>query len=133
MNTNHPILSLRNLLRLDAMTCAVFGVVLVAGAGWLEQLTHIPSALLFYAGIVLFPVAAFMALTAGRAAIPTPAAGLVVLGNALWVVGSFLLLLTGWIDPNAIGAGFIVLQAVVVAVLAALESRAIRTVAQSVP
>jgi hypothetical protein len=125
MSTFRSLPSLRNLLLVDALTCGAMGVFLTLGAGPVGGLTQIPSSLLFYAGLSLFPVAIFMAAVASRPVHPA-AAWLIIAGNGLWVVGSFALLLGGWIAPNVLGAGFIVAQALVVVVLAMLEHAALR-------
>lgn len=114
-------ITLRNLLLADAATCIAMGLLLAVGADALSRLTLIPAALLLYAGLALLPIAAFMAAVALRAAIPPAGALLVVAGNALWAACSILLLLSGWIEPNVLGGGFIAVQAAAVALLAVLE------------
>lgn len=121
--------SLRSLLIVDAVTCAVMGVALATAALPLAALTGLPAVLLGGAGLALLPIAAFMAATAWR---PHPAAlRLVVLGNAGWVAASLLLLaagpLAGWATPNALGVAFVLVQALAVAGLALLERAAART------
>jgi hypothetical protein len=37
-----------------------------------------------------------------------------VLGNALWVVDSLLLLVSGWVSPTSAGYAFVIAQALVV-------------------
>lgn len=120
-----PRWPLRRLLLVDALTCAAMGPVLIAGSGYLEQLTRIPGALLFWLGLVLLPVAVFMAAVALRNPVPVPGAIMVVVGNVLWVLGSVLLLVMPWISPNAVGAAFIAAQAMVVLLLALLEWRSV--------
>lgn len=122
--TFRSLLSLRNLLMVDAATCAGTGILLALAAGPLGALTDIPSTLLFVVGIALLPIALFMAVVAARPA--HAAIWLIILGNALWVAGSLLLLLGPWITPNALGAGFIVVQAAAVAALAWFEHAALR-------
>ena len=126
MSTFRSLLSLRNVLLVDAVTCGVMGASLALGASTIGTLTQIPPALLFYAGLSLFPIAAFMAAVASRPAIHPAAVWLIIAGNGLWVVGSFILVLAGWIAPNALGSAFIVGQALVVAALAKLEHGALR-------
>jgi hypothetical protein len=75
---------------------------------------------------VLFPIAAFMTVVATRSVIPAPAAWLIVLGNALWVVASVGLLAGGLIVPNALGLGFVLAQAAAVAILTWLEYSCLR-------
>jgi len=118
--------SLRTLLLVDAVTCGVMGGLLALGAGTLGPLTAIPPALLYYAGLGLLPIAAFMTVVATRPVIQPAAAWLIIAGNALWVMGSLLLVVTGWITPNALGTTFVVAQALVVVLLAVLEHGALR-------
>ncbi len=115
--------NLNRILGLDALTCAVMGVVLIAGAPTLSTLLALPQNLLFYAGCLLFPIAAFMAVLARQAA-PWPAGvWLVVLGNAGWVAASLVVLVVT--APNVLGVGFVVIQALVVALLALAEFNAL--------
>lgn len=116
--------SLRALLLIDAATCAAMGLALDFGAGPIAAVTGFPETLLIFAGLALLPIAAFMALVAWR---PLPAgAWLVILGNLAWIAGSLLLLLSGWVSPNALGVTFVVAQALAVAILAELEYLALR-------
>jgi hypothetical protein len=116
-------MNLRLVLWLDAATCVATGLLLSVLAGRLSELLGLPQALLFYAGLSLFPIAAFMAWTAQRPA--APAVWLVIGGNALWVLGSLAVLA---LSPTAIGTAFVIAQAVAVAVLAELEYRGLRGV-----
>lgn len=121
-----PLRSLRTLLLVDAVTCGVMGAFLTLGADALGSLTRIPPALLLYAGLSLFPIAAFMAVIATRPVIQPAAARFIIAGNGLWVVASLMLVLAGWIAPNPLGTALIVAQALVVAVLTILEHGALR-------
>ncbi len=115
------LFSLRNVLLVDAATCLLTGALLIFGARLLAQLTAIPAALLLYAGVSLIPVAAFMAVTATRAVLPTLGVWIVIAGNALWIAASVGLMIGPWIAPNAWGYAFIAAQAAAVAVLTKLE------------
>jgi ABC-type sugar transport system permease subunit len=55
---------------------------------------------------------------AKRPLVNATATRLIIVGNALWVAGSVLLLVSGWIAPNILGWAFIAAQALFVAVLA---------------
>ncbi|MBL0937098.1 MAG: hypothetical protein IBJ07_20350 [Rhizobiaceae bacterium] len=116
-------MTLKKVLNLDAVTCALMGVALTVAAAPLSELLALPQSLLFYAGCLLFPIAAFMAVLA-RHAMPSPAGvWLVILGNAGWVVASIVVLaVTG---PNMLGVGFLVIQALAVALLALAEFNAL--------
>jgi len=118
--------SLRNLLLADAATCAAMGLALDLGAAPLATLTGLPAALLSYAGLSLFPIAAVMLLAALRPALQSLGAPLVIAGNAAWVAASLLLLVSGWAAPNGLGIAVVLTQALAVAVLAWLELAALR-------
>ena len=117
---------LRNVLLVDAATCVASGVLMTLGSGLIASLTAIPPALVLYAGLSLFPIAAFMTVTATRPVIPRPAVWLIIDGNVLWVAGSVWLMVGSAIAPNALGHTFIGAQAVTVAILAALEYAGLR-------
>lgn len=121
------MLSLRNVLLLDAATCVLTGALFVLGARLLGGITAIPPVLLFNAGVILIPIAAFMAVTAKRAVLSPFAVWVIVAGNALWVVASIGLMIGPWIAPNALGYGLVAAQAVVVAVLTMLELNGARS------
>jgi hypothetical protein len=117
---------LRSVLLVDAATCVASGVLMTLGSGPIASVTAIPPALLLYAGLSLFPIAAFMAVTATRPVIPRLAVWLIIDGNVLWVAGSLWLMVGSTIAPTALGHAFIGAQALAVAVLAALEYAGLR-------
>lgn len=59
-------LTLRQVLLLDAATCAAMGAALALASGPIARLTRLPEPLLLGAGLALLPIAAFMALVALR-------------------------------------------------------------------
>ncbi|HJV74524.1 MAG TPA: hypothetical protein VJ654_09905 [Noviherbaspirillum sp.] len=73
------------------------------------------------AGIILLPFAALVAYIATRAQLSRGWVWAVVIANALWVIDSIVLLLSGWVSPSLLGQAFVLAQALVVAVLAELE------------
>jgi hypothetical protein len=118
MQSHPPAFTLRQVLWLDAVTCALMGAALIAASGWLSAYTAIPQPLLFWAGVVLVPIAIFMALVGWR---PSAfGAWIIIAGNVVWVAASIALLAV-LIAPNFWGVAFIVVQAVAVAALAWLE------------
>ncbi|WCL53252.1 hypothetical protein [Gimibacter soli] len=128
--SSQPRISLKSILLLDAATCLLMGLLLVAASGFVSGLTALPPALLFYAGALLLPIGLYMAATAtwwlGNAA----AVWLVIIGNAGWVVASIILL--EMIAPNGLGTAFVVAQALVVAALGWIEFWSLRTVRLSI-
>jgi hypothetical protein len=112
---------LRQVLWIDAATCIAIGLLTTLGAAALARLFNVPADLLWYAGLSLFPIAAFIAYVARQAVVPLSAVWLIVFGNIGWVLGSVWLLFGGAISPNALGYAFITIQAVAVAIIAELE------------
>jgi hypothetical protein len=120
---------LRLVLVADAAATAVSGVLMVAASGPLERWLNIPAALVFYAGLVLLPYAAFVGYLAAQPQVPRAAVWAVVVCNAAWAIDSVLLLATGWITPSAFGYAFVIAQAVVVAVFCELQFTGLRRAA----
>lgn len=120
---------LRAILLADAATCFLMAGALTAGGGLLAPLLGLPGDLLFYAGLGLFPFAAFLAVTALRKEFPPTALWAAIALNVLWTLDSILLLAGGWAEPTAFGYGFVIFQAVGVAAFAALEFFGLRQAA----
>jgi hypothetical protein len=117
---------LRLALSADAAISGATGLLMLFGAGFLAGFLNLPKALLVEAGILLIPFVIALAVLATRRSI-RPAFIYAVIGlNVLWVIGSVLLLLGGWIAPNALGIAFIVVQAVAVFGFAELQYIALR-------
>lgn len=110
---------LRRVLCVDAATCAATGALMAFDAAPLSTPLGLPAALLFWAGLSLFPVAAFLLWVATRRDIPRPGAWLAILGNVGWITGSALVLVL--LSPTGLGYAFVIAQAAVVALLADLE------------
>jgi len=106
---------LRRALHVDAATCFGTGALLSLGADKLSSLLGLPAALLLYAGLALFPVAAFLAWVGSRRSVSPAGAWLAILGNAGWIAGSILVLVL--LSPTGLGTAFVIAQAVVVALL----------------
>src|SRR5947209_16416151 len=109
---------LRRALLLDAVASAGTGVLTAAGAAILSRLCNLPEPLLAYGGLSLLPFAAIVGLLARRDVLPAAIVWAVIAYNALWSIDSIVLLLSGWIAPNAFGFVFVIAQALVVAVVA---------------
>ncbi len=121
MANNHSLPSLSNLLNLDALACSIMGVALIAASGPISAWTGLPVPLLFWAGILLLPIATFMAVAARLAPVPNWAANIVILGNCAWVIASLALPLAGVISPNPLGWVLLGAQAGLVTLLALAE------------
>ena len=117
---------LRWVLIADAATCVATGLMLVFGFTFLTELLGLPGRLLLYAGISLLPFVMFLSWLASRSILSTRAVWTAILLNALWTVDSFLLLVTGWVNPTQLGYAFVTAQAIGVALLASLEYAGLR-------
>lgn len=112
---------LRRVLLADAAAGAATGSLMLFGAGLLEQLLGLPRALLQVAGLSLLPFAALIGYLATREQLSRKGVWAVIICNAIWVVDSVLLLLSGWAQPTRLGQAFVIAQALVVAIFAELE------------
>lgn len=112
---------LRYVLFADAVTCITTGSLLTLGGTFAAGLTGLPTGLLFYAGLGLFPFAALLIYLGTRRETSPIAVWIVIALNILWTLDSFLLLVSGWVSPTTFGYAFVVFQAVGVAGFALLE------------
>ena len=121
MSNVHANPFLRNVLVLDAAASGATGLLLVAGAGVLEDLLGLPAALLREAGLILLPYVAFVAWVGMREPIARGAVWAIITANALWALASVGLLVSGLVRPTALGYTFVIAQAIVVALLGELQ------------
>ena len=112
---------LRYALLADAVASGATGLLLIAGAGFLDGLFGLPVALMREAGLLLVPYVAFVAYVGTREHISRAAAQTVIALNVVWVVCSICLLLTDYVAPTALGTAFVIAQAAAVAVFAELQ------------
>ena len=112
---------LRRVLTIEAVTCVGVGLLLSLGADLLSPLLEVPRPWLQSAGLALFPIAAFVAWVATDDQLSLSRVRVTIIGNLLWVGGSVVLLVSGWISLNLFGTAFIVAQAIAVTALAALQ------------
>ena len=116
-----PSLFLRRAILGDAVITGAMAVLLVAAAGVLGPMLNLPETLLRETGIFLIVYAALVGFLGSRELMPKLAVCLVIGANALWTVDSIALLFTGWVQPNALGQAFVMMQAIAVAVIAELQ------------
>jgi len=112
---------LRWVLLADAVTCIATGLLLMIGADFLMEFLGMPKTLLRYAGLSLIPFAVLLIYLASRERLPQSVIFGVIVYNLLWTLDSFLLLLSGWIEPTTFGYAFVIAQAFGVAMFAAIE------------
>jgi len=118
--------TLRRVLLADGCLAVGFTLLLAVSASPLSDLLGLPTTLLRLVGLGLLPWAAFVLYAATRPTISRPLTLVVASGNAVWTLASLLLLITGWVDPTALGHGFVIAQTLLVAVIAGLQYRGLR-------
>ena len=112
---------LRYVLFADATTSLICGLLLTIGGSFLQEMLGLPVSLMFYAGLSLFPFAAFLVYVGTRKSISKTLVWLIIGTNLLWTIDSFLLLFSGYILPTTFGYIFVIAQAIGVLVYADLE------------
>lgn len=112
---------LRLTLKVDAIAGGAMGLLMALAAQPLGELFGLPFVLLLVAGIVLLPLALVLYWMSQQPALSRTGVWAVIALNALWVVESVALLVTGYVQPTALGYAFVIGQALVVLLLAELE------------
>ncbi len=116
-----PTLFLRRVLGFDALSCLGMGAVLSAASQPLSPIFGLPAELLFWAGILLVPTAAFMGFLAARQAPQPLLVWVVILGNLGWAIESFVVIGQLGASLTPLGTAFVAVQALAVLALAGLE------------
>ncbi|MDN6856582.1 hypothetical protein QO207_08275 [Pseudomonas sp. CAN2814] len=112
---------LRLTLKVDAIAGGAMGLLMALAAQPLGTLLGLPFVLLLVAGIVLLPLALVLYWMSNQSVLSRTGVWAVIALNALWVVESVALLVTGYVQPTALGYAFVIGQALVVLLLAELE------------
>jgi hypothetical protein len=115
-------MSLRTALKLDALVTGANAAAYLVAAGPLEDLLGLSPALLRGTGAFLLLFSAAVWTLASRPRVSPSAALVVIALNVLWAADSIAFLATGVADPTTAGAVWIVMQAVVVAGFASLQT-----------
>jgi hypothetical protein len=121
MTTTRSSRFLRIALLADAIASGATGLQMTLLSGTLASLLNLPEDLLFGAGVILLPYAAFVGYLSRRETLPRWIVFAVIACNVLWAADSLIVAFSGWIAPNALGYAFIIFQALVVAVFAELQ------------
>jgi len=114
-------LSLRAILVIDALASGAIALLLLIGAGALDSAFDLPAAFLRGTGLVLVPWVVSLLAIASRKTMNRNAVWVVAAVNTGWVAGSAILPIVDWIEPNALGVTFIIVQAVAVALFTWLQ------------
>ena len=112
---------LRRTLWLDAAVSGGTGVVMWLGADLLQAWLALPSTLFRVAGMSLLPFCGLLIALAMRPQIARGAIVAIIFANALWVVASIALLVSGEVAPTLLGYAFVIGQAVAVLGFAELQ------------
>src|SRR5687767_8615830 len=97
MSMIHPSPFLRKSLLLDAAASGATAALLIAGAGLLDGLLGLPVALMREAGVILVPFVGFVVWVGTRDVVTRGAVWAIIATNALWVIASLGLLVSGWV------------------------------------
>lgn len=118
---------LRQALRGNGIFSAVSGLALVAAAKPLATLMGLawPMALTI-TGIALLPYAALLLWVTAQAEVDRKLARTAVILDALWVIGSVILLLSNWLNLSVAGNWTVALLAEAVLTFAILQALGLR-------
>ena len=119
---------LRRILLADGAVSGATGLLMALGASFLSSLLNLPEALLRNVGLFLILYGALVGYLGMQTRPATPAVWTVIAANSLWVLDSILILVLGWVQPSALGYGFIIFQALVVALFAELQYLGLRRI-----
>jgi hypothetical protein len=117
----NPSLLLRRAIQIDAVVSGAMALLLTFATGLLAPLLHLPEALLLESGLFLIAYAALVGWLGTRATMPKLLVLMIIIGNALWTLGSIGLLFSGAVTPNLLGQIFVAAQAIAVGVFAELQ------------
>ncbi|HLU55358.1 MAG TPA: hypothetical protein VKZ81_07835 [Pseudonocardia sp.] len=112
---------LRFALRIDAAGSGALGLLGLAAAAPLADLTGMTAGELVGTGAFLVGYALVLVLLAARPVIPRAGAWTVVVGNTLWVLGSVGAVVAGRDALTAFGVALVLVQAAAVAVFVELQ------------
>lgn len=131
MTLNQDTLFLRRILALDAVASGATGLLMAFGSTLLADYLMLEAGVTQPAGLFLIAWASGIAALALRPRPPRTLVMAVIAVNILWVAGSVLALVQGWLQPNVLGVTFVLAQAVAVAGFAALQLFTLRTPGQT--
>jgi hypothetical protein len=112
---------LRRTLWLDAAVSGATGVMMWLGADLLQVWLALPSTLFRVAGMSLLPFCGLLIALARRPQMARGTIVAIIVANALWVVASIALLVSGEVAPTMLGYAFVIGQAVAVLGFAELQ------------
>jgi hypothetical protein len=108
-------------LRLDAAGSSALGALQLLAAGWMSPTLALAPPLLVATGAFMLVYAATLVWMASRPRLPAGGVKFIALGNLGWSAACLGLPAVGVLSPNSAGWGYLVLQALAVALFAALQ------------
>lgn len=117
---------LRAVIGLDAVVCGALGAAFAGGGAFVAELAGLPLAFTQPLGLFLVGYAALLVWMALRPTLPRAAVWALVGFNAVWAIESVSIVAMGWVQPNALGAGLIYVQAAGALGVAAMQFLALR-------
>ncbi len=114
-------------LQIDTVTCAAMAALLLVLASPLSDWLDMPIGFLRWVGVGLLPWIALLAWSSTRERVTKGIMEVVLAVNGLWVIASVGVLLANVVEPNGWGISFIVVQAIAVCGLTALQAMSLST------
>ena len=112
-------------LQIDALVSGAMGLLLLVLGGPLSDWLNLPVGLLRGAGLFAVGWALLLAWIGWKTQVPRTVLTVIAAGNALWVIATFGLLISGQVAPNGWGVAFLAVQALVVAWFAWVQFQAL--------
>lgn len=112
---------LRRAFALDAVATGGLGLALAIAAEPLQSWLGLPVGLLREAGFICVAFAAFLAYVLTRPLVSQGMARFAIGVNVIWILASFGLLTSGWVQPTMLGTTFVIAQALAVVVFTELQ------------
>lgn len=112
---------LRYALLADAVATTATALMLIAFGSDLAAWLGIPAVFQRNLGLALLPYGAVVGYLGSRRQISPTAVWTVIGCNMAWAAASIAVLFTPWLQPTALGIGFVVAQALIVAALAEFQ------------
>ena len=126
MKTIHPSRLLKAALLLDAGISGATGAVQMGLNAELSGLLRLPPALLLESGAVMVVWAALLMMLVRATEVASALIGAVVAGNVGWTLVCVGMAVSGTPTTNALGTGFLLLQAAITLTFACLQLRGLR-------
>jgi hypothetical protein len=116
-----PSRLLRTTLYIDAAASGTLAVLQLAAPDLLSRLLMLPHSLLVETGAFLVGYTLLLLVMARSSRLWSPLVLFIVFGNVGWAAAGAVLLVTGTLQPNALGIAFVAMQAIAVLAFAGAE------------